>query len=38
MKTAVLGLGLMGGAIALRLKGEGFDIVGWNPSTKPVRI
>ncbi len=30
MKIAVLGLGLMGAAIALRLKGQGLDVVGWN--------
>jgi len=32
MKISVLGLGLMGGAIALRLKGQGFDVGGWNRS------
>ena len=32
MKIAVLGLGLMGAAIALRLKGQGLDVVGWNRS------
>ena len=37
MKIAVLGLGLMGGAIALRLKGEGLDIVGWNRSPEKAR-
>lgn len=37
MKIAVLGLGLMGAAIALRLKGQGFDIVGWNRSSEKTR-
>jgi 3-hydroxyisobutyrate dehydrogenase len=32
MKIAVLGLGLMGASIALRLKGQGLDVVGWNRS------
>ena len=39
MKTAVLGLGLMGTEIALRLRREGVDVVGWNRSlvkTKPL--
>jgi 3-hydroxyisobutyrate dehydrogenase len=30
MKIAVLGLGLMGAAIALRLKEQGLDVIGWN--------
>ena len=34
MKVAVLGLGLMGAAIAMRLKGQGLDVVGWNRSPK----
>jgi 3-hydroxyisobutyrate dehydrogenase len=32
MKVAVLGLGLMGSAIALRLRAQGLDVVGWNRS------
>jgi len=32
MKTAVLGLGLMGAEIALRLRREGFEVIGWNRS------
>jgi 3-hydroxyisobutyrate dehydrogenase len=32
MKTSVLGLGLMGGAIALRLRQQGLDVTGWNRS------
>lgn len=32
MKIAVLGLGLMGSAIALRLRAQGLDVVGWNRS------
>lgn len=39
MKIAVLGLGLMGGAIALRLKGQRQDVVGWNRSgDKALRL
>jgi 3-hydroxyisobutyrate dehydrogenase len=30
MKTAVLGLGLMGSEIALRLQGRGREVMGWN--------
>lgn len=30
MKTAVLGLGLMGSEIALRLRRQGIDVTGWN--------
>ncbi|EXJ17157.1 2-hydroxy-3-oxopropionate reductase [Imhoffiella purpurea] len=30
MKTAVLGLGLLGSEIALRLKRQGREVVGWN--------
>ena len=30
MKTAVLGLGLMGSEIALRLKRQGREVIGWN--------
>lgn len=30
MKIGVLGLGLMGSAVASRLKGQGFEVVGWN--------
>lgn len=37
MKIAVLGLGLMGAAIALRLKGQGLDVVGWNRSPEKAR-
>jgi 3-hydroxyisobutyrate dehydrogenase len=32
MKTAVLGLGLMGSEIALRLKRQGREVIGWNRS------
>jgi 3-hydroxyisobutyrate dehydrogenase len=32
MKTTVLGLGLMGAEIALRLRREGFEVIGWNRS------
>lgn len=32
MKTTVLGLGLMGGAIALRLHRRGIEVTGWNRS------
>lgn len=34
MKTAVLGLGLMGSEIALRLKRQGRDVVCWNRSAE----
>ena len=37
MKIAVLGLGLMGSAVALRLKGQGLDVVGWNRSPQKAR-
>lgn len=37
MKIAVLGLGLMGAAIAVRLKGQGLDVVGWNRSPEKRR-
>ena len=37
MKIAVLGLGLMGAAIALRLKVQGLDVVGWNRSPAKAR-
>ena len=37
MKTAVLGLGLMGAAVALRLKDTGLDVVGWNRSPEKAR-
>lgn len=37
MKIAVLGLGLMGAAVALRLKARGFEIVGWNRSPEKAR-
>lgn len=37
MKIAVLGLGLMGAAIALRFKGQGLDVVGWNRSPEKAR-
>ena len=32
MKIAVLGLGLMGSAVAMRLKAQGLDVTGWNRS------
>jgi 3-hydroxyisobutyrate dehydrogenase len=32
MKVSVLGLGLMGRAIALRLRQQGLDVTGWNRS------
>ncbi len=34
MKTAVLGLGLMGLEIALRLEGQGVPVIGWNRGDK----
>jgi 3-hydroxyisobutyrate dehydrogenase len=37
MKIAVLGLGLMGAAIAVRLKRQGLDVVGWNRSPEKGR-
>ncbi len=37
MKTAVLGLGLMGAEIALRLRREGFEVIGWNRSPDKAR-
>ncbi len=37
MKIAVIGLGLMGSAIALRLKRQGLDVVGWNRSPAKAR-
>ena len=37
MKTAVLGLGLMGAEIAMRLRREGFEVVGWNRSADKAR-
>jgi len=37
MKIAVLGLGLMGAAIALRLKEQGLDVVGWNRSPEKAQ-
>jgi len=37
MKIAVLGLGLMGAAVALRLKGQGMQVVGWNRSPEKAR-
>jgi 3-hydroxyisobutyrate dehydrogenase len=37
MKTAVLGLGLMGAEIALRLHRSGFDAVGWNRTDAKAR-
>jgi 3-hydroxyisobutyrate dehydrogenase len=37
MKIAVLGLGLMGAAIALRLQGQGLEVVGWNRSPTKAR-
>ena len=37
MKTAVLGLGLMGQAIVQRLQASGQEVIGWNRSTKPVQ-
>jgi 3-hydroxyisobutyrate dehydrogenase len=37
MKIAVLGLGLMGAAIALRLKRQGFVVAGWNRSPGKAR-
>ncbi|MCP3881261.1 MAG: NAD(P)-binding domain-containing protein, partial [Sulfitobacter sp.] len=37
MKLAVLGLGLMGGTIALRLKNLGLEVVGWNRSPEKAR-
>ena len=37
MKLAVLGLGLMGSEIALRLLRQGFDVTGWNRSQERAR-
>lgn len=37
MKTAVLGLGLMGAEIALRLHRQGFDVTGWNRGPDKAR-
>jgi 3-hydroxyisobutyrate dehydrogenase len=37
MKIAVLGLGLMGSAIALRLLREGHEVTGWNRSPEKAR-
>jgi 3-hydroxyisobutyrate dehydrogenase len=37
MKIAVLGLGLMGAAVALRLKRQGLEVVGWNRSPGKAR-
>jgi 3-hydroxyisobutyrate dehydrogenase len=37
MKIAVLGLGLMGSEIALRLRREGLDVTGWNRSPERAR-
>ena len=37
MKIAVLGLGLMGAVVALRLKEQGLNVVGWNRSPEKVR-
>jgi 3-hydroxyisobutyrate dehydrogenase len=37
MKIAVLGLGLMGASIAVRLKGQGLDVIGWNRSPERAR-
>jgi 3-hydroxyisobutyrate dehydrogenase len=38
MKIGVLGLGLMGTEIALRLRREGFEVVGWNRSPDKARV
>jgi 3-hydroxyisobutyrate dehydrogenase len=37
MKTAVLGLGLMGAEIALRLKRQGGEVIGWNRGAERAR-
>ncbi len=37
MKIAVLGLGLMGSAIALRLRREDHEVTGWNRSPEKAR-
>jgi len=37
MKTAILGLGHLGGEMALRLKGQGVAVVGWNRSSARAR-
>jgi 3-hydroxyisobutyrate dehydrogenase len=37
MNIAVLGLGIMGAAIALRLKAQGLDVIGWNRSPEKAR-
>ena len=36
MKVTVLGLGLMGLPVALRLQQQGFEVVGWNRSRRGV--
>jgi 3-hydroxyisobutyrate dehydrogenase-like beta-hydroxyacid dehydrogenase len=36
MRIAILGLGRMGSAMARRLRGEGWDVVGWHRSGAPV--
>ena len=38
MKTAVLGLGLLGAEIALRLQREGFEVTGWNRSPDKAAV
>lgn len=37
MKIAVLGLGLMGAAIAQRLRRQGLDVIGWNRTLHKAR-
>lgn len=36
LRIAILGLGRMGSAMARRLRGEGWDVVGWHRSGAPV--
>ncbi|MBX6748954.1 MAG: nuclear transport factor 2 family protein [Micromonosporaceae bacterium] len=36
MRIAILGLGRMGSAMARRLRGEGWDVVGWHRSGAPI--
>jgi 3-hydroxyisobutyrate dehydrogenase len=37
MKIGILGLGLMGSAVAVRLIGQGFGVVGWNRSQEKAQ-
>jgi 3-hydroxyisobutyrate dehydrogenase len=37
MRIGIVGLGRMGGAMSRRLREQGFDVVGWDQSVKPVQ-